>query len=156
MLKNLAKSALIKSRTKKYRKLVDEKSSAYDKWQKTLEKEKVAPAEAPVNYETSETGELVPYKLLAPKIKIVPYAKVWEILNQKDDENTVYIFVSPKGKLTHRATEVIKQYFVAHPEHNVVYGDEDETGNYSADGLAETLKPAFGFCFCVRHKNLPP
>ena len=107
---------------------MDEKSSAYDKWQKTLEKEKVAPAEAPVNYETSETGELVPYKLLAPKIKIVPYAKVWEILNQKDDENTVYIFVSPKGKLTHRATEVIKQYFVAHPEHNVVYGDEDETG----------------------------
>ena len=129
MLKDVVKTALIKKRTNKYNKSVSDKVSAYDRWQKALEKQPVAQAQAPVSYETTETGELVPHRLPAPKVKVVPYAKVWEVSDAKNDNNTVYLFVSPKGKLTKRATEVIKQYFIAHPEHNVVYGDEDELGS---------------------------
>ncbi|MBO4456772.1 MAG: glycosyltransferase [Butyrivibrio sp.] len=129
MLKDLVKSTLAKKRTTKYNKAVSAKASAYDKWQKNVEKSPVIKAEAPIQYETGANGELIPNKLPEPKIKVVPYAKVWEITDTKNDENVVYIFVSPKGKLTKRATEVIKQYFIAHPEHNIVYGDEDEIGN---------------------------
>ncbi len=129
MLKDVVKTALIKKRTNKYNKSVSDKVSAYDRWQKALEKQPVAQAKAPVSYETTETGELVPHVLPAPKVKVVPYAKVWEVSDAKNDNNTVYLFVSPKGKLTRRAVEVVKQYFIAHPEHNVVYGDEDEMGS---------------------------
>ena len=128
MLKDLAKSVLIKSCTTKYNKTVKAKSSAYDNWQREIEKQPVPLSEAPVSYETGEMGELVPKKLPVPEVKVIPYSKVWEISESKGDDNVVYLFVSPKGKLTKRAPEVIKQYFVAHPEHNVVYGDEDETG----------------------------
>jgi GT2 family glycosyltransferase len=128
MLKDIAKSVLVGKRVSKYNKIVKAKSSAYDKWQKAKEKEPVLTAEAPISYETLETGEVVPHKLPEPRVKVVPYAKVWEVSVDKNDDNVVYLFVSPKGKLTKRATEVVKQYFIAHPEHNVVYGDEDETG----------------------------
>ena len=128
MLKDLAKKSLIKKRQSKYNKMVSERSSAYDKWQKGVEKQPVLIAEAPVIYETLESGEVVPHKKPEPDIKVVPYAKVWEVSDNKGDENVVYVFVSPKGKLTKRATEVIKQYFIAHPDINVVYGDEDEVG----------------------------
>ncbi|MBQ7616095.1 MAG: glycosyltransferase [Butyrivibrio sp.] len=126
MLKSFAKSVLVRRRISKYKKLMEVKSSAYDKWQHAREKEPVIPAEAPVEYETAENGELIPHKLPSPTVKVVPYGKVWEIQNNKIDENVVYLFVSPKGKLVKKAAEVVKQYFIAHPEHNVVYGDEDE------------------------------
>ncbi|MCR5671166.1 MAG: glycosyltransferase [Butyrivibrio sp.] len=126
MLKNLAKTALVKKRICKYNKAVSSKSSAYDKWQHAMEKEPVKAAEAPVSYEIGENGEQIPHKLPDPTVKVVPFAKVWEVSDNKSDDNVVYLFVSPKGKLTRRATEVVKQYFIAHPEHNVVYGDEDE------------------------------
>ncbi len=126
MLKDLAKKALIKKRITKYNKTVNAKSSAYDKWQHKLERQPVLIAEQPVQYEPNEDGEMVPYKKPAPDIKVIPYAKIWDMSEAKDDDNMVYVFVSPKGKITKRATEVIKQYFIAHPEHNVVYGDEDE------------------------------
>jgi len=128
MLKDLAKKTLATKRKTKYNRVVKAKSSAYDKWQRQGEKEPVIKAEAPVYYEENEDGTLVPYKKPEPEVKVVPYAKVWEVSDAKGDENVVYIFVSPKGKLTKRATEVIKQYFVAHPEHDIVYGDEDEIG----------------------------
>ncbi len=126
MLKGLAKKALVKSRTSKYNRLLASKSSAYDRWQKAREKEPVAIAEAPVTIEIDENGEQVPHKLPEPVVKVVPYGKVWEAQDGSGDENTVYLFVSPKGKLVKKASEVVKQYFIAHPEHNVVYGDEDE------------------------------
>ncbi|RKM59487.1 glycosyltransferase [Butyrivibrio sp. XB500-5] len=129
MLKDLVKKSLILKRTTKYNKVLNKKSGAYDKWQKEVEKQPVITAEAPVSYEEDENGELVPHKLPTPKVKVVPYAKVWEMTDAKKDENVVYLFVSPKGKLTKRASEVVKQYFIAHPEHNVVYGDEDEQGS---------------------------
>ena len=128
MLKELVKDSLTKRSIRKYDKLLNTKSSAYDKWQRQIEKKQVPAVEAPISYETGENGELIPNKLPVPKVKVVPYAKVWEINDAKGDEDVVYLFVSPKGKLTKRAAEVVKQYFVAHPEHNVVYGDEDETG----------------------------
>ncbi|WP_026652317.1 glycosyltransferase [Butyrivibrio proteoclasticus] len=128
MLKSFVKTVLTSTRTTKYNKTVKAKSSAYDKWQHGVEKQPVLMAEAPVKYETTDTGEVVPHKLPEPTVKVVPYGKVWDITDAKNDENVVYIFVSPKGKLTKRAPEVIKQYFIAHPEHNVVYGDEDEIG----------------------------
>lgn len=128
MLKDLAKGTLIKKRTNKYNKLLASKASAYDKWQRAREKEPVQAAEAPVQYETAENGELVPKKLPEPNVKVVPYGKVWEVQDNKKDETTVYLFVSPKGKLVKKASEVVKQYFIAHPEINVVYGDEDELG----------------------------
>ncbi|SEG46892.1 Glycosyltransferase, GT2 family [Butyrivibrio sp. Su6] len=129
MLKDLAKSALIKRSVTKYNKTVNAKSSAYDKWQKAIEKEPVVKADAPVIMETLETGEVVPHKKPEPKVKVIAYSKVWEVSDMKGDENTIYIFASSRGKLTKRAQEVIQQYFIAHPEHNVVYGDEDEMGN---------------------------
>ena len=128
MLKDLAKKTLATRRKTKYNRVVKAKSSAYDKWQRQGEKEPVIKAEAPVYYEENEDGTLVPYKKPEPEVKVVPYAKVWEVSDTKNDENVVYVFVSPKGRLTKRATEVIKQYFVAHPEHEIVYGDEDEIG----------------------------
>ena len=128
MIKELAKNALVKKQIKKYNKLLAAKSSAYDKWQHDMEKEPVADAVAPISFETAENGEKVPTKLPSPSVKVVPYGKVWEIQSNKNDDNTVYLFVSPKGKLVRKAADVIKQYFIAHPEHNVVYGDEDELG----------------------------
>ena len=126
MLKDLAKEALVKRRIKKYDKMVAAKSSAYDKWQKAMEKEPVAKREAPIRYEEGPDGEMIPHKKPEPTVKVIPYAKVWEVSDVKKDDNVVYIFVSPKGKLVKKAQEVIRQYFIAHPEHNVVYGDEDE------------------------------
>ncbi|WP_177201647.1 glycosyltransferase family 2 protein [Butyrivibrio proteoclasticus] len=112
----------------KYNRTVNAKSSAYDKWQKAIEKQPVVKADAPVIMETLETGEVVPYKKPDPKVKIITYSKVWDVSGINGDANTIYIFASNRGKLTKRAAEVIKQYFIAHPEHNVVYGDEDEIG----------------------------
>lgn len=126
MFKKLAKAALVKKSTTKYNRLLATKSSAYDRWQKEVEKEPPVMSEAPIQYETAQNGELVPHKLPEPTVKIVPYGKIWDVQDDKGDENTVYLFVSPKGKLVKKASEVIKQYFIAHPEHNVVYGDEDE------------------------------
>ncbi len=128
MLKKLVKTVLTKRSVSKYKKLLDAKTSAYDGWQKEREKEPVIPATAPIQYETAANGELIPHKLPEPEVKVVPYGKIWDIQDNKNDDNTVYLFVSPKGKLIKKAPEVIKQYFVAHPEHNVVYGDEDEQG----------------------------
>ena len=79
MLKGLVKNTLVKKRTTKYNKMVSAKASAYDKWQKNIDKSPVIEAEAPVKYETGENGELIPHKLPEPKIKVVPYAKVWEV-----------------------------------------------------------------------------
>ena len=90
MLKGLVKSGLVKKSTTKYNKVLAGKSSAYDKWQKAIEKETVRKAEAPVIMETLETGEVVPHKKPEPQIKIIPYAKVWEASGVKDDENTIY------------------------------------------------------------------
>jgi GT2 family glycosyltransferase len=126
MLKDLAKTALVKSRIKKYNRQVAAKSSAYDKWQHQQEKEPVRQYEAPIQYEAGPDGEMIPHKLPEPTVKVIPYGKVWEVGNSKTDENVVYLFVSPKGKLVKKATEVVRQYFITHPEHNVVYGDEDE------------------------------
>jgi GT2 family glycosyltransferase len=128
MIKELAKSALVKKQLKKYNKLLASKSSAYDKWQHAREKESVDAASAPVSYEEAENGEVVSGKMHSPNVKVVPYGKVWEIQSSKNDDNTVYLFVSPKGKLVRKAADVVRQYFTAHPEHNVVYGDEDELG----------------------------
>jgi GT2 family glycosyltransferase len=128
MLKELAKNSLVNKQTKKYEKLLSSKQSAYDKWQHALEKEPVAPAAAPVSFEAAQNGEMVPTKLPAPHVKVVNYGKVWEVQDSKNDDNTVFLFVSPKGKLVRKAADVVKQYFIAHPEHNVVYGDEDELG----------------------------
>ena len=82
----------------------------------------------------------------------------------KNDENTVYIFVSRKGKLTKRAGEVIKQYFIAHPEHNVVYADEDEIGSggkfihpfFKPDWSPDSYLNAFyiGSLFACRSKTV--
>ncbi len=164
MLKDLAKTVLTKRRIIKYNKTVNAKSSAYDRWQRAIEKEAVAKAEAPIGYEMSESGEMVPTKLPEPKVKVVPYGKVWDVANAKKDEATVYLFVSPKGKLTKRATEVIKQYFVAHPEHNVVYGDEDEVGKggkyihpyFKPDWSPDSYLNAFyiGSFFACRSKTM--
>ncbi len=129
MFKQLVKTALVRKMTTKYNRLVEAKSSAYDKWQHAIEKEPVAPADAPIQYETSERGEMIPKRLPAPTVKVIPYGKIWDVLDTKGDEHVVYLFVSPKGKLVRKAAEVVKQYFVAHPEHNVVYGDEDELSN---------------------------
>ncbi len=126
MLKELVKSGLVKKCTTKYNRELAVKSSAYDKWQKAREKEPVVNATAPIIYKVSETGERVPHRRPDPTVKVLPYGKVWEVQDAKDDDNVVYLFVSPKGKLIKKAAEVIKQYFIAHPEHNVVYGDEDE------------------------------
>ena len=126
MLKELVKTALVKKQTTKYNRILSVKSSAYDKWQHSAEKGPVAQAAPPVMYRTTQSGEVVPYSLPAPTVKVIPYGKVWEVQDAKGDENVVYLFVSPKGKLARRAQEVIKQYFIAHPEHNVVYADEDE------------------------------
>ena len=128
MLKGLVKSGLAKKSTSKYNRVLAGKSSAYDKWQRTQEKEPVVMATAPVMYEEDENGEMVPHKLPDPVVKVIPYGKVWEVQDLKNDDNTVYLFVSPKGKLIKKAAEVVRQYFIAHPEHNVVYGDEDEVG----------------------------
>ena len=128
MLKGLVKSGLAKKSTSKYNRVLAGKSSAYDKWQRAQEKEPVVMATAPVMYEEDENGEMVPHKLPDPVVKVIPYGKVWEVQDLKDDDNTVYLFVSPKGKLIKKAAEVVRQYFIAHPEHNVVYGDEDEVG----------------------------
>lgn len=164
MLKGLVKSTLATKRIAKYNRMVNAKASAYDKWQKTIEKNPVIQAEAPVQYETGENGELIPHKLPEPKVKVVPYAKVWEMTDAKNDENTVYIFVSPKGKLTKRAGEVIKQYFIAHPEHNVVYADEDEIGSggkfihpfFKPDWSPDSYLNAFyiGSLFACRSKTV--
>ena len=131
MLKGLVKSGLVKKSTTKYNKVLAGKSSAYDKWQHAREKEPVVMATAPVMYEQGENGEMVPHKLPDPTVKVIPYGQVWEVQDNKGDDNTVYLFVSPKGKLVRKAAEVVRQYFIAHPEHNVVYGDEDEA---SANG----------------------
>ena len=131
MLKGLVKSGLVKKSTTKYNKVLAGKSSAYDKWQHAREKEPVVMATAPVMYEQGENGEMIPHKLPDPTVKVIPYGKVWEVQDNKGDDNVVYLFVSPKGKLVRKAAEVVRQYFIAHPEHNVVYGDEDEA---SANG----------------------
>ena len=131
MLKGLVKSGLVKKSTTKYNKVLAGKSSAYDKWQHAREKEPVVMATAPVMYEQGENGEMIPHKLPDPTVKVIPYGKVWEVQDNKGDDNVVYLFVSPKGKLIKKAAEVVRQYFIAHPEHNVVYGDEDEA---SANG----------------------
>ena len=68
MLKGLVKTTLAKRRVTKYNRLVSVKSSAYDKWQKQLEKQPVMVAEAPVNYETLPSGEILRLRLfLMPK-----------------------------------------------------------------------------------------
>ncbi len=129
MIKELAKASLVKKQTKKYNKLLASKSSAYDKWQRGLEREPVPDAVAPISFEPDASGEKAPVRALTPHVRVVPYSKVWEIQNNKNDDNTVYLFASSKGKLVRKAAEVIKQYFIAHPEHNVVYGDEDEASS---------------------------
>ncbi len=96
MLKNLAKNSLIKRQTKKYEKLLASKSSAYDKWQHAMEKEPASSAAIPISFEASESGEMVPNKLPEPNVKVVHYAKVWEMQDSKHDDNTVYLFVTPK------------------------------------------------------------
>ena len=164
MLGGVAKTVLTKRRVTKYNKLVKAKSSAYDKWQHAIEKEPVLKSEAPISYETLETGEVIPHRLPEPKVKVVPYGKVWEVSASSDGENTVYLFVSPKGKLTRRAEEVVKQYFIAHPEHNVVYGDEDELGKkgkyihpyFKPDWSPDSYLNAFyiGSCFACRARIL--
>ena len=52
MLKGLVKSTLATKRTAKYNRMVNAKASAYDKWQRSIEKSTVIQAEAPVQYET--------------------------------------------------------------------------------------------------------
>ncbi len=164
MVKGLIKSGLVRKQITKYNKTLNAKSAAYDKWQHAREKEPVMPATAPVLYEAGPDGEMVPHKLPDPTVKVVPYGKVWEVQDNKADDNVVYLFVSPKGKLIKKAAEVVRQYFIAHPGINVVYGDEDEASNggkyihpyFKPDWSPDSYLNAFyiGSFFACRSKTM--
>ena len=122
MLKEVAKSVLMRSRKSSYKKIVDEKAAAYDIWEK--EQERLGAK----SYKDSDvSGSRVELS-----VKTIAYSKVWEDTGVEPQADNILVFVSPKGKMSKNAINEIKRYFIKNPDMNVVYGDEDviEKGKY--------------------------
>ena len=116
MIREQLKSILIKLCKSRYRKSVQDKSRAYDSWERQMEHTRPR-AGSPEDSATTR---------LDLKTQIVPYANVWREMDKGGQADHILIFVSPKGKLARHAVEYIKSFFMEHPQINVVYGDEDE------------------------------
>ncbi len=117
MLKEAIKNVLINNRKRGYQNKVNECKNAYNIWEHRQEKH-------PVFIENGEASEVTGRLQLTTEI--VSYTKVWRESDPTATAEKILIFVSPKGRLAGHAVENIRRYFEAHPEINVVYGDEDE------------------------------
>ncbi len=117
MLKKVVKNVLIGNRKKTYQKKVSEKKNAYNIWEHKREKRPIDIIGGTA-YEVTGRIQLV--------TEVVPYTNIWREADPTATAEKILIFVSPKGKLAGHAIENIRNYFQAHPEINVVYGDEDE------------------------------
>ncbi len=117
MLKEVAKKVLISKRKSDYQSKVKECKNAYNIWEHKREKR---PMSVPTGAAAEVTGRL---QLVT---EVVSYTSVWRESDPSATAEKILIFVSPKGKLAGHAIDNIRNYFQAHPEINVVYGDEDE------------------------------
>ncbi|WP_408070092.1 glycosyltransferase family 2 protein [Butyrivibrio sp. JL13D10] len=117
MLKEVAKNILINNRKRGYQNKVKECKNAYNIWEHRQEKHPIFVSGGAAS---EVTGRLQLFT------EVVSYTKVWRDADPAATAEKILIFVSPKGRLAGHAVENIRRYFEAHPEINVVYGDEDE------------------------------
>ncbi len=117
MLKEVAKKILITKRKKAYQSKVNDMKNAYNIWEHKREKRPMTVIGGSA-YEVTGRIQLV--------TEVVSYTDVWREADPTATAEKILIFVSPKGKLAGHAEENIRNYFQAHPEINVLYGDEDE------------------------------
>lgn len=156
-IKAWLKEKLIEGQRKRYDRLFEEKSVSYDEW---IRKREDA-------LRDSLAEETKAYGGRTLSIKRVPYEAVKDYLTAggADKEAAdIVLFQASGGKCAVLAEELINDFFLAHPQISVAYGDEDVL---SPDGIRYTpwLKPDwspdtflscfyFGSIFAVRTNAL--
>ena len=156
-IKAWLKEKLIEGQRKRYDRLFEEKSVSYDEW---IRKREDA-------LRDSLAEETKAYGGRTLSIKRVPYEAVKDYLTAggADKETAdIVLFQASGGKCAVLAEELINDFFLAHPQISVAYGDEDVL---SPDGIRYTpwLKPDwspdtflscfyFGSIFAVRTNAL--
>lgn len=150
-MKQHVKNVLVNRQQKKYDRLLEAKTLSYDVWMKGVEKELA---------ERKRPGSSF-------SVKRVPYDACKEYFMGKAvsmETAEAVLFVDSQGKVNELAEELIGDFFIDHPEVNLLYGDEDvmspDGGRYTPwlkpDWSPDTFLSSFyfGSVFAVRAKAL--
>ena len=156
-IKAWLKEKLIEGQRKRYDRLFEEKSVSYDEW---IRKREDA-------LRDSLAEETKAYGGRTLSIKRVPYEAVKDYMTAGDagkEAADIVLFQASGGKCAVLSEELINNFFLAHPQISMAYGDEDVL---SPDGIRYTpwLKPDwspdtflscfyFGSIFAVRTNAL--
>lgn len=136
-VKGAVKAALVKRRIEEYNARLDAQFISYHDWIEEREHVEIAKRKLPVQVvEYSACGK--DYKLPA---EYSSFGKDYELPATKGD--TIFIFVKDKKNLASNAENVICEYFEAHPECMLVYGDEDEWNSNRTIRMNPWFKPDF-------------
>ena len=123
-LKQALKEPLIQKQNNLYQIQLDEKVVLYDDWIKKVEESKKTES-------------------ITQDIRVIVYSECIRNFNFLDIEDEFLIFTSDKAGLSGQAISVIGDYFIKHPECELIYGDEDEVNSNNTVRMNPWFKPDF-------------
>lgn len=162
MVKNAVKSALVQRKIEEYNARLDEQFVSYDAWirerEEATENEHYKPSDNPAGATLQMTEAVKAQK--AFKVQVIEYkdcgssfvlpvpglqeAVSFDADTSKINCNDSFVlFVNRKEFLTERATQIVSEYFTAHPKCVLVYGDEDEWNSNRSVRMNPWFKPDF-------------
>lgn len=157
VVKNAVKSALVQRKIEEYNAGLDEQFVSYDSWireREAVEGERsIAGSNETVDTvqitddvgtQTNVNVQIVEYKDCVTSF-VLPVSKLQEASSSDADTRagSVVLFVNGKEYLAEQAEQVVSEYFVAHPDCVLVYGDEDEWNSNRSVRMNPWFKPDF-------------
>ena len=161
MVKNAVKSALIQRKIEEYNARLDAQFVSYDAWIRDRE---AALKDGNVTKSTNATEDTVQRVdsvecKEAVKVVVTEYQecdgsfRIPSSGGNANDldfakaegsiDNRIVLFVNGKEHLAEHAVQVVSEYFIAHPECILVYGDEDEWNSNHTVRMNPWFKPDF-------------
>lgn len=90
-----------------------------------------------------EDKNVEPKKEEYPEISWIQMEKCTKNFSLSQVQNEIVIFSSEKGRLAINAFDIIEDYFLTHPEADIVYADEDVMIESTGERLLPWLKPVW-------------
>ena len=151
-VKGAVKSALIQRKIEEYYAGLDAQFVSYDAW---IQEREAAARSSTMEAQSKDcTDDSLQCGVVA-NVQIVEYASCvgkdfLDVLmrgnlsqGSKNGNPDLYLFVNGKENLAKNAEQIIAEYFAAHPECVLVYGDEDEWNSNRSVRMNPWFKPDF-------------
>lgn len=140
-VKGAVKTALMQKKIEEYYAGLDARFVSYDEW--ITEHEEGTCTELDIRDVNSQESTY--------SVSIVEYSSCdasfdWKKVCKPTDttkDNHIFLFVNNKENLASNAVSIIREYFAAHPECVLVYGDEDEWNSNRSIRMNPWFKPDF-------------